>query len=259
MLSESVNFDRAAGFYDATRGFPQGVTPQLAEFIVKNAGLNPDDRLLEIGVGTGRLTLPLAPHVAHITGVDISVEMMRQLLRKRTNESVSVAQADAHQLPFGDTVFDHIMIIHVLHLVARPEQVLREVKRVLKHSGTLLHMRNRQNNDSRFQPIVDAWNKHKPPRKTGVDWFEGDDFILKAGWEAVENYAFTYTATITPRIYIDYIRNRYWSNMWGTTDEEIAIGLKAVESAIDTHLDGDLDQVIERQDQFLISRYRPTT
>jgi len=53
-------FDRAADIYDQTRGFPPGVGDRVAAALVDFVGLKPDDRILEIGVGTGRIAKPLA-------------------------------------------------------------------------------------------------------------------------------------------------------------------------------------------------------
>ena len=53
-----MNFDRAAGYYDATRALPAAAVTELAGEL---AGRQP---CLEIGVGTERIALP--PHVAEI-------------------------------------------------------------------------------------------------------------------------------------------------------------------------------------------------
>lgn len=47
-------------------------------------------------------------------------------------------QADAHSLPFADAVFDTIICAEVLEHVFRPDQVMREINRVLKEGGALL-------------------------------------------------------------------------------------------------------------------------
>src|SRR5215472_17237807 len=55
-----VGFDRAASFYDATRGLPTGVPEQVRDQIVRRTGAGQNTRFLEIGVGTGRIALPFA-------------------------------------------------------------------------------------------------------------------------------------------------------------------------------------------------------
>jgi ubiquinone/menaquinone biosynthesis C-methylase UbiE len=61
--SNSINFDRAASYYDETRGFPAGVEEQVGAFIAQSVNLDANSRVLEVGVGTGRIALPLSPHL----------------------------------------------------------------------------------------------------------------------------------------------------------------------------------------------------
>ena len=42
MPSESINYDRAADFYDVTRAYPEGIAEEIAAFIAKKAFLKAD-------------------------------------------------------------------------------------------------------------------------------------------------------------------------------------------------------------------------
>ena len=74
----SVSFDRIASRYDATRGFPPGVGAQVGAAFRAQSGLPVGARLVEIGVGTGRIAIPLVSQGYQYIGVDISLEMMRR-------------------------------------------------------------------------------------------------------------------------------------------------------------------------------------
>src|SRR5688572_20579591 len=106
MTSESVKFDRAVEYYDDTRGFPSEVEPKVGEFLAKIGNLNVQSRLLEIGIGTGRIALPLARHVQQIYGIDLSRPMMQRLQKKQTTEQIALVEGDARSLPFPDRSFD---------------------------------------------------------------------------------------------------------------------------------------------------------
>ena len=54
-----VNFDRAASFYDATRALPDGVAEEVGDAILRRVAAGSDTRFLEVGIGTGRVALPL--------------------------------------------------------------------------------------------------------------------------------------------------------------------------------------------------------
>src|SRR5215216_6319362 len=51
----SISFDRIAERYDATRGFPPGIEAQIGAAFRRLSSLHTGARLLEIGVGTGRI------------------------------------------------------------------------------------------------------------------------------------------------------------------------------------------------------------
>src|SRR5690606_21848097 len=120
MSAESVNFDRAADFYDETRGFPPLIAEEAARFIAESAGLAPQQALLEIGIGTGRIALPLAPYVSSIYGADLSHAMLRKLYEKQGIEKIHAVQADVQFLPYPTATFDHVVAAHIFHLVSDP-------------------------------------------------------------------------------------------------------------------------------------------
>src|SRR5437870_2803113 len=132
MPSGSIVFDRAVGFYDETRGFPPGVEAHVAHLIQAAGGLTHTSRVVEIGVGTGRIALPLAPHVRAVYGVDLSRPMLMRLREKQTDESVAVAEGDISKLPFPDSTFDAALAVHIFHLVADWRSAIDEVARVLR-------------------------------------------------------------------------------------------------------------------------------
>lgn len=140
-----ISFDRAAEYYDATRGYLEGVPELIRDAIVKYTGADNSSRFLELGVGTGRIALPFIQAGYDFTGVDISQAMMQRLEAKlaadprRTEYRYWLEQADIMHLPFPDETFDVALAVHVLHLVENWRQVIQETRRVLrKPSGWLL-------------------------------------------------------------------------------------------------------------------------
>ncbi|HEV8652579.1 MAG TPA: class I SAM-dependent methyltransferase [Actinomycetes bacterium] len=137
--SGSVAFDRAAGYYDATRGLPPDVSEQVADRMEAVAG--PDARFLEIGVGTGRIALPLHRRGRRVTGVDLSVPMMAEYRRKAAAAGLAappLVRADVTRLPFRDASADVVVEVHVLHLVPAWREALPELRRVLAPGGLVL-------------------------------------------------------------------------------------------------------------------------
>jgi SAM-dependent methyltransferase len=134
---ESVNFDRAAGYYDATRALPAATMAQLNRLLAAElAGRQP---CLEIGVGSGRFALPLRASGIAMAGTDISAAMLRRLAGNAGGVSpFPLAQADATRLPFSAGTFGSVLAVHVLHLIPDWRVAVDEAARVLRPGGALV-------------------------------------------------------------------------------------------------------------------------
>lgn len=129
-----VNFDRAAEFYDQTRGL---AGPAMDAFVTRlREGLGDARRVIEIGVGTGRVAVPLARSGFDVTGVDISERMLAVLCRK--TDDVAVHVADATRLPFPDDTYDGGVAVHVFHLIPEWTRAVAELVRVVGPGGVIV-------------------------------------------------------------------------------------------------------------------------
>jgi ArsR family transcriptional regulator len=100
-----------------------------------------EERLLDIGTGTGRVLELLAPRVRQALGIDASKAMLA-LARSRLSgpdfAHCAVRQADMYRLPLPDAGFDTVVLQMVLHHAEEPRDVIREAARVLSPGGRLL-------------------------------------------------------------------------------------------------------------------------
>jgi SAM-dependent methyltransferase len=100
-------------------------------------------RVLEIGVGTGRMAYPVAAHGYAVVGADISATMLGELKRRRdasTGPRVDALRADATHLPLRSGSVDLAYWVHVLHLIPAWQKALDELRRVVRPGGPLLEM-----------------------------------------------------------------------------------------------------------------------
>ncbi|MEI7553910.1 class I SAM-dependent methyltransferase [Candidatus Chlorohelix sp.] len=136
-----ISFDRAADFYDDTRGFPDGVPENICKALIEYTSANITTRFLELGIGTGRIALPFIKAGYDFTGVDISPEMLKRLENKLAEEPEiseyrhKLRLGDVTALPFPDDSFDIAIAVHVVHLVSDLAATLKEAKRVLRKPG----------------------------------------------------------------------------------------------------------------------------
>ena len=134
--SESLVFDRAVDFYDKTRSLSSASMDKLIPLIRRSGG---DGPCLEIGVGTGRIALPLQAGGTEMVGLDLSQAMMRRLVHNAGGKfPFPLVSADASSLPFADHSFVAGLAVHVLHLIPAWRRVLEELIRVVRPSGALV-------------------------------------------------------------------------------------------------------------------------
>lgn len=133
----SVAFDDAAGYYDETKALPPDALAATIDLLATELGGSA--RVLDVGVGTGLLALPLVERGLHVDGVDLSAAMLRRATAKALPRTrVGLTVADATQLPFRRDTFDGAFMRHVLHLVPGWQLVLAEAVRVVRPGGTLV-------------------------------------------------------------------------------------------------------------------------
>jgi ubiquinone/menaquinone biosynthesis C-methylase UbiE len=144
-MKESISFDRAADIYDATRVLPGEVAQGITDAFLREILAAGADRVLEIGVGTGRIARPLLAAGVSVTGLDISRQMMSRLQDQLTDghNKPDLVLGDATRLPLCDGSFRAAVAVHVLHLVSSPPAVIAELRRVLSPGGVFLHQTRR--------------------------------------------------------------------------------------------------------------------
>lgn len=144
MSSLDFAFDeRVVAQYDALRGHPHEVAQVIGEALRGLAGHPPTaapPRILELGVGTGRIALPVAAAGAEVIGIDLSANMLATLAQhlRQSPAEIHLVRGDITALPFRGGVFDAAMVTHVLHLVADWPAVLQRLAEVVKPGGVLL-------------------------------------------------------------------------------------------------------------------------
>jgi len=128
-------------------------------------GIRPQDRILEVGVGTG-INTSLYPANCHVTGIDLSTSMLdkaRERVAREGHVNVRLLEMDAASLTFADDSFDIVYAPYLVSVVPDPVQVVREMRRVCRPGGKIIilnHFRSANPFLSRIERALSPFTVH---------------------------------------------------------------------------------------------------
>jgi SAM-dependent methyltransferase len=117
----------------------EGLTTPPAARLVKFARIRAGQNVLDVGCGTGVVTITAARIGARVRGVDLTPELLERAREnaKIANMEIVFHEGDAEALPFADAEFD-VVLSQFGHMFApRPEVAIAQMLRVLKPGGTI--------------------------------------------------------------------------------------------------------------------------
>lgn len=97
-----------------------------------------DQKILDVGCGTGNFSIKLAEKGAIVTGIDVSDEMLNIARTKTGGLPITYKNMDLYQLEFEDNTFDAVFSMAAFEFVKDPARALSELFRVLKPGGKLM-------------------------------------------------------------------------------------------------------------------------
>jgi ubiquinone/menaquinone biosynthesis C-methylase UbiE len=131
-------FGQAAANYAQAAIHAQG--PDLA-WMVQALSLRGDERVLDIGTGTGHTAFAFALHVRQVEGLDLTPAMLLQAelgAQERGLTNVSFSRGDVEHLPREDASYDVVTCRWCAHHFLHLRRALAEIARVLKPNGFFL-------------------------------------------------------------------------------------------------------------------------
>jgi ubiquinone/menaquinone biosynthesis C-methylase UbiE len=99
--------------------------------------LRGDERVLDVGAGTGAFAFAVAPRAREVVALEVDGEVAERA-RADAPANVEVVIGDGEHLPFDDFAFDVAATLRTLHHTPRPELLVAELTRVTKPGGTIL-------------------------------------------------------------------------------------------------------------------------
>lgn len=155
------SFSRVSDDYD--RGRPRYPAAAVAAML---AGLPEAPEVLDIGAGTGQLSLALAEAGARVIAVEPGAEQ-RAVLSARLPDGAVVLDARAEELPLGNEEVDLVVCADSFHWLDAP-RALAEFRRVLRPGGRLV-----------VSTLMLAWE--------AKEWAHEAGTIVRPLWERAEH------------------------------------------------------------------------
>ncbi len=260
------SFDRRVSeTYDKVRAHPPNVSNKIGQAICAVTGKNA--RILELGVGTGRIALPVVAAGCDVVGVDISRDMLRHVSASAAERNLEIhtVQADIAKLPFASNAFDAVTTVHVLHLVADWQSALSGAAQSLKPNGCLILGRDWVDPESVAGELQNVF------RKTVVDLM-GPQLKAPTGASVIADYiedvagrpehfgptdivAAEWSTSDSPAGIINSIRTRTFPESWILTDEFMEPVIERINAYAEERW-ADTQAPIDVTRRFLLSVFR---
>lgn len=96
------------------------------------------DKILDAGCGTGIFTLDILSGGCRLTGLELSLPMLKKALKKTEGYPFAGVQGDMRNLPFADYAFDKVVSVTAIEFVEDAGVAIHEFFRVTKPGGRIV-------------------------------------------------------------------------------------------------------------------------
>src|SRR5262252_3843597 len=138
-LQQEFNQWAAAGRGDEMEDHHSDITEQTLALM----DLQPTDRVLDLGCGTGWASRRMARVSAEVIGLDVADEMLRRAEQTSTGvNNVRYVWGSAEKIPAADNAFDKVLSVESFYYYADQGKALDELRRVITPGGRLFILIN---------------------------------------------------------------------------------------------------------------------
>ena len=201
--------------------------------MLRGAGLAAGDLVVEVGCGTGRMTLPLAALTpARVVGVDAETRMLEVARTKDAAGRVEWLRGSAYRLPLPDQAAALVVMVMVVHLLRQRVRAFAEARRVLRAGGRLSVWTFTPRHVEEFYlnayfPSIALIDR---PRFPSVKVLAGE--LRRAGFAEVRAEVRDEVRQIDVGEVVDRVRGRYISTLSMLQPLEYRLGLQRLEELL---------------------------
>jgi ubiquinone/menaquinone biosynthesis C-methylase UbiE len=225
-------FAEIAPRYDALRPLSAGDRARL-DAMARETDLQARDLVVEVGCGTGRLTLPLAAVTgARVMGVDSEARMLDVARAKDGAGRVEWVRGSAYRLPVGDGEAALVTMVMMVHLLRQRVRAFSEARRVLRPGGRLSvwTFTPRHVEDFYLNAYFPSIAVIDRPRFTAVQTLTAE--LGRAGFAEVRVEVQAEPRKIGIAEAVDRVRGRYISTLSLLPPLEYRLGLQRLEEML---------------------------
>jgi ubiquinone/menaquinone biosynthesis C-methylase UbiE len=238
MSAGKADYSEIAQIYDEVR---RDDLPHIAWWVAKIAAegkLGRGRRLIDLGCGTGRWTLPLAKRTGcEAVGLDNCLEMLAKARAKDTEGRVSWIQDDCENLQLDGETFDCALMSLMMHHLDDHLRTFRGVLRILRPGGVFLIRQGTlegilRDPMHRFFPEIVTVDRRRTPFRSEIEWW-----LREAGFDPVSSETFKQHTYATNMRLLEEIEKRVASALRIISDEAYQAGVTSLKAHLRRHTD----------------------
>jgi ubiquinone/menaquinone biosynthesis C-methylase UbiE len=203
------------------------------EAMLRQGPFGHEDLVVEVGCGTGRLTLPMASITpARVMGVDPEPRMLEVAKAKDGAGRVAWARGSAYRLPLQDASAALVVMVMVVHLLRQRGRAFSEARRVLRPDGRLSiwTFTPRHVEDFYLNAYFPSIARIDRPRFPAIDRLTSE--LRRSGFVEVGVELIEEPRTMNLAEVVDRVRGRYISTLTMLPPLEYRLGLQRLEEML---------------------------
>jgi len=185
------------------------------ETLVRDLGIAPGMRVLDVGCGDGTTAVPAAQLGADVLGVDIASSLVaagNARAREFALDNLTFQEGDASDLKdLGDEQFDLVVSIFGAMFAPRPFDVAKELVRVTRPGGRIVMGNWIPGDPTLVAQILRISSSYSPPPPEG--------FVSPMTWGVEDNVIERFTAAGVPKEQVSFQKDTYTFNFPGSPSE----------------------------------------
>lgn len=149
-MAQQTGFDLTSDFspiasrYDATRDLPERHLSACFDRLIERGLFPLSGVVLDVGCGTGQLSLPLAKRGYEVLGIDVSAEMIKLAQSKvRQGWNARYTVADVRCMPNDDASVDAVVVSKLFQHIQDWEKACHQLIRVVQPGGYIFQINER--------------------------------------------------------------------------------------------------------------------